>query len=495
MVCGTSSDAGKSHVVTGLCRLLARGGVRVAPFKAQNMALNSYVTPLGHEIGRAQATQAMAAGVPPEVAMNPILLKPTGDRSSQLIVNGVAVGHFTAAEYHQRKPALLATVMGALEDLRRRFDVVILEGAGSPAEINLLEHDIVNLRIAAEADLPAVVVGDIDRGGVFASLYGTLALLPDHYRRRVQGFIINKFRGDVALLEGGLVELERLTGVPTIGVLPWVPDVGLDAEDSLALAGTWAAGRSGGGPQALDVAVVRLPRVSNFTDLDPLVLEPQVSLRWVESPGAVGDPDLLILPGTKATVSDLRWLRDRSLDGAIAASIRAGATVLGVCGGYQMLGRLISDEVESGQGEVAGLGWLDVETVFEPDKITRQRQGRALGTVLHGYEIHHGRTHLGPQAQPWITLQDDEGGGPEGALSGGEGAVYGTNLHGLFEDDGFRAAFLAQVARRRGRPQPRSDLSFSAARTEQFDRLADLIEAHVDGQALQRLLGDGAAAT
>jgi adenosylcobyric acid synthase len=480
MVCGTSSDAGKSHVVTGLCRLLSRRGVKVAPFKAQNMALNSFVTPSGHEIGRAQGVQALAAGVEPEVAMNPILLKPTGERTSQVVVLGKPVDHLDAVAYHERKPALLSTVLEALADLRSRFDVVICEGAGSPAEINLLDHDIVNLRVAAEADIPAIVVGDIDRGGVFASLYGTVALLPDRYRALIKGFIINKFRGDPALLEDGLRDLEERTGVATLGVLPFVHDVALDAEDSLALEGPRPASEAPAKADGLDIAAIRFPRLSNFTDLDALAIEPGVSVRLVSDAASLGDPDLIILPGTKATVADLEWLRGRGLDRAIADR---NALVLGVCGGYQMLGRRIVDGVESGRGDVAGLGWLDAETVFEADKVTRQRRGHAMGQRVTGYEIHHGITTRGPAAAGWVHLDDVHGSEDDGAIDPHARAL-GTSLHGLFEEDGFRATFLTEVGRRRDKTFVPAGVSFSAAREAQFDRLADLVEAHVDLSAV-----------
>jgi len=480
MVCGTSSDAGKSHLVTGICRLLSRRGLKVAPFKAQNMALNSYVTPSGHEIGRAQGVQALAAGVEPEVAMNPILLKPTGERTSQVVVLGRAVAHLDAAAYHQMKPELLATVLDALADLRSRFDVVVCEGAGSPSEINLLDHDIVNLRVAAEADLPAIVVGDIDRGGVFAALYGTVQLLPERYRRLVKGFVINKFRGDPTLLADGIDELERRTGVPTLGVVPYVHDVALDAEDSLALEGVRPTAERGAVADALDIAVVRLPRISNFTDLDALAIEPGVSVRLVDHPAALGDPDLVVLPGSKATVADLDWLRGRGFDRAIA---RTDVIVLGICAGYQMLGRRICDDVESGRGTVEGLGVLDAETAFAAEKVTRQRRGVAMGQRVSGYEIHHGITTRGPAAAGWVHLDDVHGTGDDGAVDSSAGAL-GTALHGLFEEDAFRAAFLIEVARRRGKTFVPAGVSFSAAREAQFDRLADLVEAHLDLQAV-----------
>jgi adenosylcobyric acid synthase len=490
MVCGTGSDTGKSHVVTGLCRLLHRRGVRVAPFKAQNMALNSFVTPSGHEIGRAQGVQALAAGVPPEVAMNPILLKPTGERTSQVVVMGEPIGHLDAAHYHAEKPKLLSTVLAACDDLRRRFDVVILEGAGSPAEINLLDHDIVNLRVADELGVPAIVVGDIDRGGVFASLYGTVALLPDRYRRLVRAFVINKLRGDPALLGDGLCELEARAGVPVLGVLPFVHDVALDAEDSLALAGPRPVAAAPARADGLDVAVVRFPRLANFTDLDALAIEPGVHVRYVETPAALGRPDLVVLPGTKATVADLEWLRGTGLDRAVFEG--TDALVLGICGGYQLLGRMIRDPVESGRGDVPALGRLDVDTVFEPTKLTRQRRGESMGQRATGYEIRHGRVTRRGGSPGWIHLDDCYGREDDGAIDD-EARVLGTSLHGLFEQDGFRAAFLMEVGRRAGKTFVAAGVSFAAARDTQFERLADLIEAHLDVGAVDALI-EGTAA-
>ncbi len=492
MVCGTASDVGKSHMVAGLCRVLVRRGRRVAPFKAQNMALNSFVTVDGHEIGRAQASQAMAARVEPEVAMNPILLKPTGDRTSQVIVDGKPSGHLTALEYQGRKPELLAGVLAALDDLRHRFDVVIAEGAGSPAEINLLAHDIVNLRIAKDAGLPAIIVGDIDRGGVFAALFGTVSLLPDDYRSLVRGFVINKFRGDPALLGDGLAELERRTGVPTLGVIPFALDLGLDAEDSLALTGRrpWHSASCRlprGDGDVLDVAVISFPRISNFTDFDALALEPAVAVRFVHDGAGLGRPDLVILPGSKATVLDLAWLRQVGLDRAVVRCQESGSIVLGVCGGFEMLGHEIVDHVESDQGEVIGLGSLPVDTMFLAEKVTRQRHGTAWGQTVSGYEIHHGRVTARAGAQAWFDLEE----GGEGIMSD-DGAVLGTNLHGLLDEDGFRSTFLTHVAERRGKSFSASGLQFGAAREEQFDRLADLLEAHLDLPALDCILADGA---
>ncbi|MDQ1395767.1 MAG: adenosylcobyric acid synthase [Acidimicrobiaceae bacterium] len=491
MVCGTTSDAGKSHVVTGLCRLLHRRGINVAPFKAQNMALNSFVTPSGHEIGRAQGVQALAAGVEPEVAMNPVLLKPTGERTSQVVVMGRPWAHLDAAAYHEAKPRLLETVLAALADLRARFDVVILEGAGSPTEINLLDHDIVNLRVAAEAGVPAIVVGDIDRGGVFAALYGTVALLPDRYRALVRGFVINKLRGDPALLFDGTDELERRCGVPTLGVLPWIHDVALDAEDSLALSGHRPRAERPAVGDAIDIAAIRLPRISNFTDLDALSIEPGVTVRLVEDATALGRPDVVILPGTKSTVADLEWLRGRGLDRTIES---CGALVLGICGGYQMMGSTLTDDVESHRGRVEGLGWLAVRTTFDPEKTTRQRRGHSMGQRVSGYEIRHGQVEREPRQPGWIHLDDVYGAEDDGAVEPDEARFLGTSLHGLFEQDGFRAQFLTEIGRRAGKTFVPAGVSFAAAREAQFDRLADLLEAHLDLAMLDKLIQEGAPA-
>ena len=504
LVCGTTSDAGKSLVVTGLCRLLARRGVRVAPFKAQNMANNSYVTPSGHEIGRAQGVQALAAGVEPEVAMNPILLKPSSDRTSQVVVLGEPMGHLSAAEYHAHKPALRGVVREALAGLRSRYDVVIAEGAGSPTEINLRAHDLVNLNVAHEGGLPAIVVGDIDRGGVFAALYGTVALLSPEDRAVIRGFVINKFRGDPVLLGDACAQVEAACGVPTLGVVPMLDDVALDAEDSVALAGP----RPSTGDRAIGdellVVVVRLPRISNFTDLDALSLEPGVVVRYADRPAELAGADLVIVPGSKATVEDLAWLRNRGFTSALQQRARRGGLILGICGGYQMLGRRIVDGVESGAGAVDGLGLLDVTTTFAPTKVTRQRTGTAMGQPVTGYEIHHGRYERGPSATGWLHLDAAPpafrpGSVPDGADAHDEGAVdlhdatvLGTTLHGLFEADAFRSTFLCEVGRRADKTFVPAGRSFAAARTAQFDRIADALEASLD---LDRLFALIASAT
>jgi adenosylcobyric acid synthase len=480
MVCGTTSNAGKTTVVTGLCRLLARRGVRVAPFKAQNMALNSMVTRDGGEIGRAQGIQAFAAGVEPDVTMNPILLKPTGERTSQVIVSGKPVGVMTAREYHEAKPQLLARVLDALGVLRSRYDVVLCEGAGSPAEINLLDHDIVNLRIAHEARIPALLVGDIDLGGVFASLFGTVALLPDAYRARVRGFLINRLRGDPSMLLDGCAQLCDRTGIPTLGVLPWIPGLTLDAEDSLALR-DHQQGLLPAVADALDVAVIAFPRISNFTDLDPLTVEPGVRVRLVSDAAALGTPDLVILPGTKSTVDDLVWLREQGLDLALRDT---HASVLGICGGYQMLGRSIDDDVESGVGTCEALGRLAVHTVFAPEKVVARCAGTSLGHEIAGYQIHHGRV-LPDAGEPFVEI-----GGVVDGVS--DGATYGTTVHGLFENDEFRRTFLTIVAARVGKKFTASPESFADARLARVDRIADTLEAHLDVNAVLELIADGA---
>ena len=479
LVAGTTSDAGKSVVTAGICRWLARQGVSVSPFKAQNMSNNSMVTPDGAEIGRAQVMQAAAARVTPEAAMNPVLLKPGGDDSSQVVVLGKAVADVTALSYRPLKAALLEQVLDCLADLRSRFDVVVCEGAGSPTEINLRADDIANMGLATAADLPVVVVGDIDRGGLFPALYGTLALMPPADQRLVAGFLVNKFRGDVRLLAPGLDELARLTGRPTLGVLPWLGGLELDVEDSLGLP---AAGTTGGPPvgeDVLRVSVARLPRLSNFTDLDALAAEPGVLVRYATRPEELADADLVVLPGTRSTVADLGWLRATGLADAIARAAAAGTPVLGICGGHQMLARTITDEVESRAGTVEGLGLLPADVRFAREKTLGRPAGEALGQPVHGYEIHHGVVTVDQDSDPFL----------DGARSG---SVFGTTWHGAMENDGFRRAFLTEVARTTGRRFVAApDTDFAAVREERLDRLGDLITEHADTDALERLIESG----
>jgi len=482
LIAGTSSDAGKSVVTAGMCRWLARQGFSVAPFKAQNMSLNSFVTRSGEEIGRAQASQARACGIEPTAAMNPVLLKPGADDRSQLIVLGKAVTETDAASYwtggHQRR--LLDVVVGAYQDLAARFEMVICEGAGSPAEINLRDTDIVNMGFARATGLPTLLVGDIDRGGVFASLVGTLAVLEPADQALIAGFLVNKFRGDVTLLKPGLDMLEQLAGRPTLGVLPFLVGLGVDAEDAV----DWALLRAGGPPLGADVlrvTVVALPHMSNHTDVDALACEPGVVVRFARQAAELAGADLIVLPGTRATVTDLAWLRERGIDDAIARHVARGMPVLGICGGYQMLGTVIDDDVESSAGHIPGLGLLPVQTTFGHEKVlARPSRTLADGVVVHGYEIHLG-----------VVTRD--GGEPffadEGCRVDG---VAGTVWHGLLENDSFRREYLAYVARIAGRSfAVAQDVCFEAIRDAQFDRLADLIADHADQDRLLNLLTTG----
>jgi len=482
MIAGTTSDAGKSVVTTALARAFARRGVDVAPFKAQNMSNNSMVcrdpvTGATAEIGRAQWTQARAARVEPTPAMNPVLLKPGGERRSHVVVLGRPAGSVDSRDWLEGRRHLATAAYDAWDDLASRHDVVLAEGAGSPAEINLRAGDYTNLGLARHGSVPVVVVGDIDRGGVFAALYGTVGLLEPADQALVAGFVVNKFRGDPVLLGPGLDELARLTGRPTYGVLPWSGEVWLDSEDALDLgAAPVAAGAS------LKVAVVRLPRVSNFTDVDALALEPGVEVAWVSRPRDLADADLVVLPGTRATVADLAWLRERGLDVAVRAHATAGRPVLGICGGFQMLGHHVADPdgVEGAVPSVEGLGLLDVTTTFTADKVLRLPTGAALAEAVSGYEIHHGRVTRG-SGEEWLG----------GARSG---HVAGTLWHGSLESDGFRSAYLAGVAEAVGATWAPSGVSFPAARERRFELLADLAEAHLDVDALLALARDGAPA-
>jgi len=487
LITGTASDAGKSVFVAGLCRALRRRGRKVAPFKAQNMSLNSAVTADGAEIGRAQAMQAAAAGIAPEAAMNPVLLKPTSDRGCQVVVMGMAVGDTDAAGYQRRTPQLRGVVDAALADLRSRFDAVICEGAGSLSEINLRAGDLANMGLASSAGLPTLVVGDIDRGGVFAALYGTLALLEPADQALIAGFVINKFRGDPALLAPGPAQLERLTGRPTLGVVPWVSGLWVDSEDALALDAPRPAPRPPAGRDELDVAVVRLPRMSNFTDVDPLLAEPGVRVAFTARPDDVLGADLAILPGSKATVADLAWLRGHRLDAALADRAARGRPILGVCGGYQMLGTTIVDRVESDAGSVAGLGLLPVSTTFAADKVLARPSGVSppFGDVaVSGYEIHHGRSTVGGGV-PLLRTAD---GVDEGCITG---TVLGTSWHGLLESDAFRRALLSWVAEATGRDFVCDSVAFAGLREAQLDLLGDLVAGHVDLDAVTDLLDHG----
>ncbi|MPZ28382.1 MAG: cobyric acid synthase [Micromonosporaceae bacterium] len=494
LVAGTTSDAGKSLVTAGICRWLARQGLRVAPFKAQNMSNNSMVCRDGAEIGRSQWLQALAAGAEPEAAMNPVLLKPGTDRRSHIVLLGRPHGDLAAGEFATGRRHLAEAAYAALADLRTRYDVVVCEGAGSPTEINLRAGDYVNLGLARQAGLPVVVVGDIDRGGVFAAMYGTLALLHPADQALLAGWIVNKFRGDPALLAPGLDMIAAATGRPVLGVLPWLDGVWLDSEDALALAG-WAGHRPGPGA-TLRIAAVRFPRLSNATDLDALAAEPGVSVTVTTDADVVAAADLAVLPGTRATVTDLGWARQRGIADAVRARVARGRPVLGICGGYQMLAERLDDPVESGAGEVPGLGLLPLRVRFDPVKHLGRPTGEWSGHPVEAYEIHHG---VARPADPAAGRAAGSAAGPpapdlEPFLDGWRrGPLWGTTWHGAFENDDFRRAWLTTVAGQAGvgwRPAPAA-AGFAAHRAAMLDRLGDAVAHHLDTAALHRLIAHG----
>src|SRR5438128_2306343 len=495
MVQGTGSGVGKSLLTAALCRLFARAGYRVTPFKAQNMALNAAVAD-GGEIGRAQAAQAEAAGVEPTVDMNPILLKPESDHRSQVIVRGRPLTSADWGAYREMQGALLGIVTESLERLRRTFELVLIEGAGSPAEINLRAHDIVNMRVARLADARVLLVGDIDRGGVFAALVGTLALLDPADRARVAGLIVNKLRGDGSILTPGLDELAARTGVPVLGVVPWIDERLVPAEDSLDLE---ALALGDGSTDAIEIAVVRLPRIANFDDFEPLAAEPGVRVRFVTTEAALRAADLVVLPGSKSTIADLAWLRATGLAAAVVAAAAAGRPVLGVCGGFQMLGENLRDpeHVESEREAAAGLGLLPVTTTFAREKTTARvrahatRSGpfaRAAGSEIAAYEIHAGRSALTRPAPHPFTVVERGGtsaSDPDGAVSP-RGNVVGTYLHGLFANGLLRRSLLGFLTERRGRP---ADPRWGAPGADRYERLADIVGRALDMPAIAKLAG------
>jgi adenosylcobyric acid synthase len=499
MLQGTSSGVGKSVLAAAFCRLFARAGHRVVPFKAQNMSLNAAVTLDGGEIGRAQAAQAEAAGVEPTVDMNPILLKPEGEDCSQLIVRGRAVDRVRFRDYRAWQPRLVPIVAESLTRLRAAHDVVVIEGAGSPAEINLRDADLANMHVARLAGAPVLLVGDIDRGGVFAALAGTLTLLDPADRTRVAGLIVNRLRGDPTLLDPGLAELTARTGVPVLGVVPWIEERLVPSEDSLDLG---AAPPITDATPVVDIAVVRLPRIANFDDFEWLSAEPGVHVRWVTTAAGLDGADLLVLPGSKSTAADLAWLRARGLAAAVIAAATAGRAVLGVCGGYQMLGRALHDPegVESPAGSVTGLGLLPVETTFARDKSTvrvRARVGEgpgpfmgAAGVACEAYEIHAGVTRPVEAAvrRPFTVVMRSgiEVSEAEGAANA-SGSVVGTYLHGVLASGAARRALLGWLAARAGRA-PRGDWGTAEARTSRWDRLADIVAGAIDVAAVGKLV-------
>ena len=487
MVQGTMSNAGKSLLVAGLCRVFRQDGYRVAPFKSQNMALNSFITKEGLEMGRAQVVQAEACGVEPSVLMNPILLKPTTDVGSQVIVNGEVLGNMSAVEYFAMKRTLIPKIMEAYNTLSAQNDIIVIEGAGSPAEINLKTDDIVNMGLAKMVHAPVLLVGDIDRGGVFAQLYGTVALLDEEEQNLVKGTVINKFRGDVEILRPGLKMLEDLTHKPVVGVLPYLK-VDIEDEDSL----TERFGRQG--RAALDIAVVRLPRISNFTDFSALEATAGVGVWYVASPRQLGNPDLVILPGTKSTIADLLWLRQCGLEAAIKKLASAGTPVCGICGGYQMLGRRITDSCGAeGGGSVDGMGLLPMVTDFAAEKHrTRVRGtvigGELIGAELEGYEIHMGETKLDEDGQPLVRL---ESGTFDGCVKGN---VFGSYLHGFYDTESCRRAVLGMLCRRKGMDEGElTAFDYAAYKEQQYDLLADAVRKNMDMAAIYRILEEGIA--
>lgn len=484
LVAGVASDVGKSVLATGLCRWMSRRGVPVAPFKAMNMSNNSVVTPDGGEIGRAQAAQAAACGLTPNTAMNPVLVKPGGDRHSHILVRGRQRACTGAVEFGQWHRRLRTEALAAYDELAARYDVVVSEGAGGAAEINLRSRDLSNLELARARDLPVIIVADIDRGGIFASLFGTVALLSAQDQAQVAAFVVNKFRGDPDLLAPGLEQLRALTGRPVLGVLPWRAGLGLDVEDSLSRPGDLdeLGGRPPSG-QVLRVAAIALPRTSNATDLEALACDSGVHVTWTTSAAEIAAADLVVVPGSRATVRDLTWLRDRGLDQVLRERAAGCRPILGICGGYQMLTERISDEVESGFGTVAGLGLLPARVDFLPERTVRQVTGAFRGeSVYTGYEIHHGT----------VTVTGTDVGEP--FLDGvHRAAVWGTTWHGAWESDGFRRAFLSEVAAEAGivfRPDP--EVEFAALRARHADVLADLVDQHLDVDRVERLIAEGA---
>ena len=478
MIQGTMSNAGKSLLCAGLCRIFKQDGYRVAPFKSQNMALNSFITADGGEMGRAQVVQAEAAGIAPDVRMNPILLKPTTDVGSQVIVNGVVQGNMRAMEYYKRKREFIPAVMEAYNALASEYDIIVIEGAGSPAEINLKQEDIVNMGLAKLVDAPVLLVGDIDRGGVFAQLYGTVALLEEDEQARINGTVVNKFRGDKKILEPGIKILEDLCKVPVAGVIPYTY-VDIDDEDSLSERFNRSTDR-----KLLDIAVIRLPRISNFTDFSPFERYENVSLRYVETVSDLQKPDMILIPGTKSTISDLKWLRQSGLEAAVLKAAASGTLVFCICGGYQMLGRTVSDpdQVEAaGVTEIAGMDLLPMDTVFHGEKVQTQTSGIFAGiegmlSVLNGisyegYEIHMGRSQ---EALTPVT---------------GNGNVYGSYIHGIFDAPGVTDTILKALCQQKGIDfEALGTFDMRAYKEQQYDKLADAVREGLDMELIYKIL-------
>ncbi|NSW82571.1 MAG: cobyric acid synthase [Syntrophothermus sp.] len=497
MVQGTGSSVGKSLIVAGLCRIIKSAGYKVAPFKAQNMSLNSYITAEGGEMGRAQVVQAEASGIEPSVLMNPILIKPTGDMSSQVIVLGKVYRQLGAEEYYKVVPELVETVRRAYQELAAQYDVIVLEGAGSPAEINLYHRDVVNMGMARMVDAPVVLVGDIEKGGVFASIFGTVSLLPEEDRKRVKGWVINKFRGSLPILEPGIKDLERMMGIPCLGVIPHVK-LALDEEDgAIELLDNRTAipvFRTDETGQNTVVAVIRLPHISNFTDFDVFAHLPDTSVVYANHPSQLENADIVILPGSKNTIGDLTYLENAGFVEAIMRHYCEGGFIIGVCGGYQMLGKEIHDphHTESRQEKIKGLGLLDIVTVFAPQKTTAQVQGHFLPSGcpwtkklarrhFRGYEIHMGVSHLGPEARPLLCCVKNDGSLYEDGTFSTDGRVLGSYVHGLFDDPVIAAEIVNHVRRSRGWQEIScGSLDYRSAKEREYQRWADIVAASLD---------------
>jgi adenosylcobyric acid synthase len=497
MIQGTGSSVGKSILVTALCRIFKQQGLKVAPFKAQNMSLNSFVTADGGEIGRAQVVQAEAAGIAPTVEMNPVLLKPASDQSAQIIVRGRPWTTISAAHFPDLKAELWGAITESIDQLRRAYDVIVIEGAGSPAEINLKDRDLVNMKVATYCNAPVLIAADIDRGGIFAALVGTMELLEPGERARVKAFIVNKFRGDVSLLTPGLDWLQQRTGVPVAGVIPYFHDIQIAEEDSVSLEKRRALKNRS--DFDLDIAVIAPPHIANFDDFDPLEREPAVRLRYVEAGDHLGAPDLIILPGTKSTVADLGYLRDTGREKEVVAAVSAGIPIIGICGGYQMLGSVIHDpdQIESTNRVTSGMRLLPAATQFLAVKSTHQVKARvsacfgllakAMDVTITGYEIHMGRSEANSTSRPFLIEQRSgkSCSDRDGSLSS-DGNIVGTYIHGLFHNDAFRRAILDELAERKGKTLTASPATFSA--DEQYDRLAAHVRANLNMDLIQRIL-------
>ena len=518
MIQGTMSNAGKSLLAAGLCRIFRQDGFRVAPFKAQNMALNSCITKDGLEMGRAQAVQAEAAGIEPSADMNPILLKPSSDMGSQVIVSGVPIGNMEAKEYFSYKKSLVPKIREAYDRLASQYDIIVIEGAGSPAEINLKQDDIVNMGMAEMADAPGLLVGDIDRGGVFAQLYGTVLLLEEEERARIQGLILNKFRGDKTILDPGIEMLERLCGIPVAGVIPYM-DVRIEDEDSLS---SFLDGAGSLEAAKVDIAVIRFPKISNFTDFGVFACIPGVRIRFVSSPGELGNPDMVVLPGTKSTVADLLWMRQSGLEAAVLKLAERQIPIWGICGGYQMMGERLEDPeaVESDEGSARGMGLLPLATVFEREKIRTQVTGafgemdgifsELTGKNVEGYEIHMGRTWIDREegaiatarirdgipeiCRPTVYLMECQSDSKKVKMDGySRGNIYGSYVHGIFDSEEIARIVVDALMKQKGiTGMPAEKMDYRAFRESQYDKLAEILRKNLDMEQIYRILNKGA---